>query len=84
MTKPDDIPEDVWLTAAIYVGTTANPDIVRYWIARAVLAERERFTQLTEAAAAVMAEAGTMSMTMRRRAIFNRLGAAYTAIEGRS
>lgn len=51
MQKPEDIPEDVWLTAAVYVGTAANPDLTRQWIARAILAERERCASIADAVA---------------------------------
>jgi hypothetical protein len=44
MTKLEDIPQWAWEKAAIFVGTTDQPDLARHWIARAILSaiEEER------------------------------------------
>lgn len=50
MTKPDDIPQDVWETAALCWNTMPSgaSDAGTAYIARAILAERERCAKVAE------------------------------------
>lgn len=48
MTRPADVPEDVWEQAGLWlVGRAHLEPSDQLWVARAILAERERATEST-------------------------------------
>ena len=81
MSKPEDIPEDVWRAAEVAHGQFADSSVTMNLgeiIARAILAERERCAELIEASMIVDTEDGER---LRNRSEGNRIGLAYaTAI----
>ena len=71
MTKPDDIPQDVWETAVGWATAeaqmTAGRPVVAHAVARAIMAEREACARVSEERVPLWEELEAVAAAIRNR-----------------